>query len=795
MAYVKTEGPVTGAKIFFVGEAPGEEEDRSGKPFRPNAPAGRTFNQLTAQADISRPECLVGNVARERPPGNKIAFYFEDPKKMTRPKPILKQWIQELRQEIILYQPNIVVALGATAMWALTGLKGIKEHRGYITESTLVPGQKVLPTYHPQKVNYEWKLGFTAVMDMRKAKRQSEFPGLPPDNRKLNAYPSRREFLDYLQWLYHDFDKPIALDVETVSPGSHIDILGIADSPNHALAFTFLSNRKPRLDPAKELEVWEWVARVLTKLEVIMHNGLYDMAVLWHTLGILAQHYKHDTLIATHACWPETPRSLAYLSSICLDIQSWKHTAATMPSMYNAQDVANTYGCWEVMERELDKLGTRDTYQFEMEQVWPASMMQLQGLELDTDKRDAIKANILSRLGVLKEHLTQEFGREVNLNSPQQLQSLLYVDMGLPEQFKRRKSRDDPRKLTADAEALTKLMRTTKNPLLKSILEVKKLEKLLNTFVDIEPSPAGRVHTSYNVTGATMIRQKKGLVVDDEDSYKSFGRWSSSQSIILPYGSGNLQNIPYTARTMYRAPEGYVFLCADYVQAEAVVVAFQIGDEPMKHMFRESFGMPKAERKKQFLDIHVLTAHNNFGIPLDRVTESQRDVGKAIRHATNYSAGPGVLAAKLGCSMTEAKRLLTQFHETCPQLHLWHGRIRDELNRTRMLVNLLGRKHRFLERWGDQLFRSAYSYIPQSTVGDLLNLALTRIYNLYGDKIHICLQLHDAIYMLVEHDMVQWTKEVVRECMLIPLVADREEFTIDVDFSTGPSWGELEDAA
>lgn len=789
--FVKTIGPHS-AKIMLVGEAPGEEEDRSGKPFEHHAPAGRTLNQLLDQAEITRAECLIANVARERPPGNKIQFYFED-KKMTRPKPVLKDWIGLLKAEIEMYRPNIVIALGATAMWALCGLKGIATYRGFIVESSLVPGQKVLPTYHPQKVNYEWKLGFTVVMDLRKARLNSDYPGMPKDERRLNAFPSRIEYLDYLKYLYYEHEGPISLDIETVMPGPHIDILGIADSSDHAVAFTFLSNRKARMEVGKEQEVWEWLARVCDKKDIIMHNGLYDMAVLWYKLGILCRNYKHDTMIACHVCWPETPRSLAYMSSICLNVPAWKHTATDMPALYNCADATNTMGVWKVMENEIDKLGVRDTYNFEMDQVWAATMLQLQGLPVDVGRRNTIKANIRTRLGQLKGELTQEFGKEVNLNSPKQLQALLYIDMGLPQQYKRRTSKYDQRKLTADAEALTKLTRITNNPLLSKILEVKKLEKLQNTFIDITVSPEGKVHTSYNITGATMVRQKKGLVVDDEDSYKSFGRWSSSKSIILPYGSGNLQNVPYTARTIYTAGKDKVYLQADYVQAEAVVVAFCIGDEPMKQLFRESFGLSKAERTAKHYDIHKLTAHNNFNIPIDRVTPAQREVGKTIRHATNYSAGPGVLSAKLGCSMKEAKKLLQQFHDTCPQLRLWHMRIQDELRKTRMLINLLGRKHRFLERWGDGLFRSAYSFIPQSTVGDLLNASLVRIYREHGDWIHLYLQLHDAVYCITEKHMVEKTVATLRECMIRPLTIEGEEFTIDVDFAVGPSWGELED--
>jgi DNA polymerase I-like protein with 3'-5' exonuclease and polymerase domains len=98
-----------------------------------------------------------------------------------------------------------------------------------------------------------------------------------------------------------------------------------------------------------------------------------------------------------------------------------------------------------------------------------------------------------------------------------------------------------------------------------------------------------------------------------------------------------------------------------------------------------------------------------------------------------------------------------------------------------------------MERWGDDLFRSAYSYIPQSTVGDLLNTALVRLYNKYGEEATISLQLHDAIYIICKEDEVEDWMEKMRACMMIPLTCNGEEFKIDVDFAVGKSWGEMEE--
>ena len=792
--FVKTVGSPT-SNIMLIGEAPGEIEHRSGKPFQ--GPAGKTLDMLLQQAGITRQDCLIANVAREKPPGNKISFYYED-SKCTVPRPIMKGFIDYLKREIATLRPNIIIALGATALYTLTGMKGIERARGYITECTLVPGIKVLPTYHPQAVGYTWNLGFQVVMDLRKALANSYTPDLPKDDRVLQSSISKYEYLQYLEWLLNEHKEAIAVDIETVSPGSHIDIMGIADSPKHAVAFELIKNRKPLYSPDGELEIWQSLAKVLSTKDLIMQNAAYDITVLWHNNKIFCKNIIADTMIATHVCWPEVPRNLGFQASICLNVPSWKHLQFEAAAFYNASDAANTYGIWEVMERELEKLEQRHVFDAEMKQIHPSIMLQVQGLYVDNKKRLEMKKETEQALKVLEEQLEEEIGRKVNFGSYKQLQQLLFIDMGLPIQFKRRKSVSDPKKMTSDNEALKKLYRQTGNQILEKIMKVKKLTKLLTSFIDITVSPENRVHTSYNITGVAMQRQKgKDLIYDEEGSKKSFGRWSSSGSIIFPFGPGNLQNIPRAARVFYTAGEGKKFLVADYIQAEAVVTAYLSNDHKLKQLFKDSFGATKKEREKNNWDVHKLKASEIFRIPVSEITKEQRRIGKVIRHARNYAAGPGVLAHMLGIKLGEAKALIKTDKETSPQLELWHIRIQNELRKTRTLTNLLGRRHRFLDRWpkpGEDgpLFRSAYSFIPQSTVGDLLNQALARLYKRYGSWINISIQLHDAVYCIVDESRVKEAAKAIRECMLYPLQYDGEEFCIDLNFKFGDDWKELE---
>jgi DNA polymerase-1 len=790
--YVPIVGP-SNAKIMFVGEAPGEHESAEGKPFSSIAPAGKTLNWLLSQAGINRAECLVGNVARLRPPQNRMDFYFRD-KECTIPKPELEGWIAELKQDIEKFRPNIVVGLGAYALWALTGEKYIGRFRGYTMESTLVPGQKVLCTYHPSNINREWKNFFPAIMDLKKAKFHSQSTKLPQDSRTIIYNAPRNQFIQYCKDMLESSEyKRIAIDVETIQPGCHISIIGLSHAAKYAIS-TWVVNGSPCYPENDEFELWYWLAQLLENKEIIIHNASFDAVIALLNHGIYIKNLFMDTLIAAHIIWPELPRDLGFLSSLCLDVPSWKSLSKQQPSYYNANDVANTFGIAQVFEKKLkESKQLQDTYNFEMRQLPVAMMLQIQGTLIDQDKKSELIANTQEIIDTTEEQLEKLFGKKINYRSPTQMQDLLYNELNLPVQYKRRKNKDDKQTISTDKNSLKKLEQLAPdNPMFKLILEHKKNLTLMN-FLDLELSPEGKVHTSYNITGKKIDAKD----IDDEGR-KSFGRWSSSESIILPFGSGNLQNIPESARQMYVAPKGYRIITADYIQAEAVVVAYLSNDRRLISLFKDSFGMKTSERKKhREFDVHMIKAADLFDVDLSLVTKEQRDIGKRVRHARNYDMGANTLAIQLGCSVSRAKELIKKDNLANPLLKLWQESIVEELRQTRTLTNLFGRVHRFLERWGDSLFKSAYSYKPQSTVGDLLNHSIVRMYenDEFVKDFQIWLQLHDAVYVLVpdNDDTMYKAMQMMRKHMIEKVNVNHEVMMIDVDFKWGYNWGNLKE--
>src|SRR6186713_1642134 len=137
--FVPGTGP-TGAKIMFVGEAPGKHEDEMRKPFVGDS--GEILGLLCDEVGISLSNCYVTNVRKYRPPNNDYSKFSID-------EPSIESQHSLLGAEINSVRPNIIVALGDKALQALTGYSGINKYRGSILKCIYSPQPKVIATFHP----------------------------------------------------------------------------------------------------------------------------------------------------------------------------------------------------------------------------------------------------------------------------------------------------------------------------------------------------------------------------------------------------------------------------------------------------------------------------------------------------------------------------------------------------------------------------------------------------------------------------------------------------------------------
>lgn len=322
-------------KIALVGEAYGEEEERYNKPFI--GKSGQQLDTLLADAGIQRQDCFITNVFNLRPPGNNLEALCDTLKSpdiirglpaLAKGKYLRKEFaphLERLADELELYKPNIVVLLGNTACWAVLGSGAISKVRGTCAISRSPAGLKVLPTYHPAAVLRQHELRPVTVLDLIKAKRESEFPELRRPLREIWMDPTLEDLNTFYE-RYIVFSKRIAFDVETAF--NQITCIGLATSIDRAIVVPFLDYRKPGghywKTPEDEVAVWQWVKRALSSsARYVGQNGLYDVQYLWKAHGIPCR-LDDDTMLLHHALQPESPKSLGFLGSVYTNEIAWK---------------------------------------------------------------------------------------------------------------------------------------------------------------------------------------------------------------------------------------------------------------------------------------------------------------------------------------------------------------------------------------------------------------------------------------------------------------------------------------
>lgn len=371
MLECKPTGP-TDAKILFVAEAPGAEEERGGKPLIGSS--GKEFTQCLTEAGIPREICRLDNVFHWRPPNNKFHAEWCDTKKIVSedyklirdhlikvcpnyPWPSTYTWtnvskgqyvkpehlpeLQRLKEEILSVRPNLVVALGGVATWALLGASGITKLRGVVAESSLVLGQKVLPTWHPAYVQRAWENRLTLIVDLIKARREMEFSEIRRPQRKIWINPTIQDIKDFRD-RYILGAKLLSFDTETAR--KQITCISFAPSKDRAIVIPFVNDNglasinKEKIDKTtieagynywktlgEEVQAWRLIKEILLlPMPKLAQNGLYDLQYLWKPHGIAVNNYMEDTMLLHHALYIELKKDLGYLGSIYTDEAAWK---------------------------------------------------------------------------------------------------------------------------------------------------------------------------------------------------------------------------------------------------------------------------------------------------------------------------------------------------------------------------------------------------------------------------------------------------------------------------------------
>lgn len=816
------------AKLMIIGESPGSSEIAAGQPFV--GPSGRELDRLLGESGIKRSELWITNTVKYFvPPASNEKIPFSVRAKNAGID--VGQCIRELQVEINEIKPNCILALGGTALWATTGKTKISNYRGSILRGM---GRKVVGTYHPAHLLHQaggeikgyWNRQ-VMVFDFKRALAESATPDYEIPSRLLRVAKNSWDVYDFFQ-RYKKLPRP-ALDIEALD--CIPTCLGIAYTPYEGLSIPLWNKRGiSNIADAEMVRIWDLIAQNIFT-DVTGQNFKYDQDKLYK-LGLRIKKLGSDTMLKAFTINPEFPKSLAFNTSIYTREPYYKDEGADFdPSkqsiddlfIYNARDACVTKEIDLAMNEDLDELGLRDFYENFIMELHPLYLdIENEGFCVDEPRREILLQKYISWSERLRYELYQITGTYINVNSPKQVASLLYDVYGLP----RPKRADDG--LTGE-EVITGHLNRSSKPLksevrraLEIVLEERRVNKTVSTYLMAMPDYDGKMKTTCFIclrTGRTQTGQQDPPIrpafeyrdIDNKKKKKSLGM---AFQTITKHG-----DIGEDVRSMLVPEPGYIFLGADSAQAEARVVFLLADDEEALHAIDAH-------------DYHALTASWFFGGTEDDYSKRKlgyespiRFAGKTLRHAGHLGAGKRRAATELNTqarkykiylnketkdllSITEAKagEALGIFHARQPKIQgVFHAGIVSSLEKQgRKLTAALpygiqsrtGGIRTFFERWDEELFREAFSYIPQRSVSDNTKAAALRLRRREPKLTRILVEAHDGLLFMIPERELDYYGPMVQEEMQRPLSFEncslsRHELIIPCELEIGYNYQEL----
>jgi DNA polymerase I len=594
--------------------------------------------------------------------------------------------------------------------------------------------------------------------------------------------------------------KGIAIDTETTSQNPmEARIVGIsigvgdgkafyipighrADLPSGQLSFDMEKPADPRNIKLETVVAWLNPLLARKGLEIYAHNAKYDCIVL-EQHGFKVPNIHHDTLIGAWILNPGARnlglKALAQneLNVTMTNIEELIGTGKNQITMdlvdvnkaapYASADVDIT--C-RLVPGQKERLEKRALYQLfhehEMPLVGVLSHMEQTGVLFDPHALRPVHEQITTRLRELEEEIYKAAGMHFNINSPQQLSDILFINLGLD---KKKSSKTQTGYYSTAVNVLENL--TGAHPIVGFIMEQRTLQKLLSTYIDQLPRQVnpktGRIHSDFSMIVAET------------------GRLSSNNP--------NLQNIPVRTelgreiRRAFIAPTGYFLLAADYSQVELRVLAHLSGDEAMTEAFLRGE------------DIHAATANRLFGVPLKQVSRDQRRIAKIINFGLLYGMSAFRLAREAGIPYDEAEKVLQAYFASFPKVESYLNSVVQEAVTKGYVETILGRRRYFevlqqnpTSNAGRAAERAAKNHPIQGSAAEIIKIAMVEIDKWLldeGKKTRMVLQVHDELVFEVPETELD---------EVLPRLVDTMESAmtltvpLKVDAKVGHNWLEME---
>lgn len=768
--FVPSDGPEQ-ADLVLVGEAPGLNEAKQGKPFV--GISGQLLDQILIHNDIEREHVFITNTCLCRPKDN------SNP-----PAPAIRACRDRLVAEIEGRRPKVVVTLGNYATKAILGTDdGITRSRvGPPKQTRLSPDGAevyVVPTFHPAAALYNTSSFPDIITDFGKVglalKGEVRVIGnwTPPDLRIFDdphgATLALRELLETerLQEIAVDIETGLDKDEDVGRPDKYrILCVGISHRPNAAfvLGEGALAGRN----------FGDLISRVLGSKRIIAQNGKFDLAGLsrYNPEGVLDA-LAFDTMLA-HYCLDERrgTHSLDQLAIERLGSPDWKtefrkfvpgkdfSQAPREPLYrYNGYDASNTYLLKDDLQRELEATPELVGLHAFLVRTSPTLMrMEMNGVNVDLDYNaevgEEIQTNMEAHRSALREMVEDP---SYNPNSWQQVQNALKI------QFRKRVKNTRKETIALLQEKAAQKGDRVLYDFCEEHLAFKKDSKSYGTYIK-------------GIRKRALLYDLNGRVFPDFLLHGTVtGRLSSRNP--------NLQNITRgdrLRRQFIPATPDHVFVQADYGQAELRVVCRVARDAYLREVLSDS------DR-----DLHSEVAERFYGAGF---TKEQRVLAKAVVFGLLYGREAYSLAMEHRMTTRQAQSYIDQFFEVIPDTVNWIEGIRDTVLGGDDLVTPFGRHRRFwlvTAKNRDDILKEARAFIPQSTASDITLEAANRLARQgFWDNLRI--PVHDSLLMEVRREDATEVAHIMKQVMedtAFELMEGYVPFPVDVVI--GDNWGEL----
>jgi len=433
-------------------------------------------------------------------------------------------------------------------------------------------------------------------------------------------------------------------------------------------------------------------------------------------------------------------------------------------------------------------------FEFDMALQEPAFAMMQSGMRIDLDVKNDFAKTYNERWKDLQTKLHGVVGHELNVNSKPQCAKWLYSELGLPvRRYQGKISTREPvlRALVAFCEDKAKAAKTKVSQQkylrgyisLMQIIRIRALRKRISSYINAKVDDDGRMRTTISVGGTET------------------GRFSHSKTL---WGTGcNLATVPRELRGMFVASDGYELAELDLNRGESWVYAHLSEDFELLRIHRE-LGDFHAETA-----ITVASAFGDYIGDWNLFAEQNPDraykirfLGKKVNHASAYRMGPFKGAEEVNkeaddtgitCTPAQFKRAQALWHHKYIRMKTWWNEIEIQLDKNRTLDTPYGRHRTFYAHWGDELFKEATAYVPQSTSVDYLNRGMLAVWR----KL-IVPGFHDLRLLHQQHDSIIVEYEEGKRDLVLPaiieLLYDTVEikgmtFSIPVEAAFGQRWG------